>query len=252
MSPLWPSEKEGALPGFKQKALRFMRLVDGVVVKCMRCFARALELPDDFFLQHMRPDDDDNGTALFMNHYPSLAGKNLPEGAHRIWPHTDFEVITLLFQNRAGLEVCPGMNADSPGDVLDDNKWSSVDPIPGAITCNLGDALQYWTDGCAHLCRCAGSYLSASFAHRRIKSTYHRVRVPRPDEYQGDRYSLAYFANAGLHTRLQGPSGRYPPITFLDILARRAATVPLVSDPVTGKVRVESLAGKAGGPDFAS
>ena len=140
-------------------------------------------------------------------------------------------MLTLLLHNATGLEICPGKDVASPHGTLADEQWTPVDPMPGAITCNLGDALQYWTDG-------------------RIKSTYHRVRVPGPGEYQGDRYSLAYFANAGLHTPLQGPSRVYPPVTFLDILAKRAATVPLVSDPATGKVRVEALVGNAGGPDF--
>ena len=216
-----------------QNTLRFMHLLDGVVVKVMQCFALALQLPEDHFTQHMSPADDDNGTALFFNRYPSVESLQLNPNAMRIWPHTDFEVLTLLFQTRPGLEVCPGLRASNAADALDESKWFPVDPVPGAITCNLGDALQYWTDG-------------------RIKSTYHRVRVPRPDEFQGDRYSLAYFANAGLHTPLQGPSRVYPPVTFLDILAKRAATVPLVSDPATGKVRVEALVGNAGGPDYAS
>jgi len=43
--------------------------------------------------------------------------------------------------------------------------WVPCDPVPGAITVNIGDALQYWSDG-------------------RLKSTFHRVRMPRKDEYQ--------------------------------------------------------------------
>ena len=139
-------------------------------------------------------------------------------------------MLTLLFQNRPGLEVCPGLRAASATNAVG-AVWDEVDPVPGAITVNIGDALQFWTDG-------------------RLKSTYHRVRVPRADEWRGDRYSLAYFANAGLNTPLQGPSKRYPQLSFLDILAKRAATVPLATDPVTGGVLVAVLDGKAGGPDF--
>ena len=39
---------------------------------------------------------------------------------------------------------------------------------------NIGDALMRWSDD-------------------RLKSNYHRVRMPRPGEYQGSRYSIAYF-----------------------------------------------------------
>ena len=226
-----------------------MNLLDGVVVKLMRCFALALHLPEDHFTQHMSPADDDNGTALFFNRYPSVEGKTFPPGAVRpcfwahgvdhasivlthcttstqlrIHEHTDFEVLTLLLHNATGLEICPGKDVASPphGGTLADEQWTPVDPMPGAITCNLGDALQYWTDG-------------------RIKSTYHRVRVPRPGEDQGDRYSLAYFSNAGLHTPLQGPSRVYPPITFLDLLEARKQRVPMDMDPETGVVGPEAM-----------
>jgi len=131
-------------------------------------------------------------------------------------------LLTLLLHNATGLEICPGKDVASPQSGLPDERWTPVDPLPGAITCNLGDALQYWTDG-------------------RIKSTYHRVRVPRPGEDQGDRYSLAYFANAGLHTPLQGPSRVYPPITFVDLLEARKQRVPMDMDPETGVVGPEAM-----------
>lgn len=38
---------------------------------------------------------------------------------------------------------------------------------------------------------------------------------------QGDRYSIAYFANTRASTLLQGPEKKYPPITFPDILAAK-------------------------------
>lgn len=60
-----------------------MHLLDGVVVKLMRCFALALHLPADHFTQAMSPLDDDNGTALFFNRYPSVDGKTFPPGAVR-------------------------------------------------------------------------------------------------------------------------------------------------------------------------
>ncbi len=51
--------------------------------------------------------------------------------------------------------------------------WVPCDPVPGAITVNIGDALQYWSDG-------------------RLKSTFHRVRMPRKDEYQVRMASVSY------------------------------------------------------------
>ena len=49
---------------------------------------------------------------------------------------------------------------------------------PGAV--NIGDALMRWSDD-------------------KLKSNYHRVRMPVPGEDQGSRYSIAYFNQAG-HT----------------------------------------------------
>lgn len=42
------------------------------------------------------------------------------------------------------------------------------------LAVNIGDALMRWSDD-------------------RLKSNYHRVRMPRPGEDQGSRYSIAYF-----------------------------------------------------------
>ena len=38
---------------------------------------------------------------------------------------------------------------------------------------------------------------------------------------QGDRYSLAYFANARASTVFQGPKKLYPPVTFPQILEQK-------------------------------
>ena len=43
--------------------------------------------------------------------------------------------------------------------------WTPCPPLPGCITVNIGDPLQFWSDGV-------------------LKSNYHRVRMPYPDEPQ--------------------------------------------------------------------
>ena len=68
------------------------------------------------------------------------------------------------FAGQPGLEVLPGKEA-ADGKAAAEGMWSPVDPLEGAITVNIGDALQYWTDDV-------------------LQSTYHRVRVPRADEYK--------------------------------------------------------------------
>ena len=66
--------------------------------------------------------------------------------------------------------MCAGKDT-TPQEAMQSGLWVPCDPVPGAITVNIGDALQYWTDG-------------------RLKSTFHRVRMPRKDEYQASTVSM--------------------------------------------------------------
>lgn len=56
-------------------------------------------------LQEMDPQHSDNMTSMNLNMYPSTEGKTFPEGAQRIWSHTDYEALTLLFQ-KPGFATC--------------------------------------------------------------------------------------------------------------------------------------------------
>lgn len=71
----------------------------------------------------------------------------------------------LLFAaGEVGLEVCAGKGTTAK-EAMKTGMWHSCDPVAGAITINIGDALQYWSDD-------------------RLKSTFHRVRVPNDHEYK--------------------------------------------------------------------
>ena len=63
-----------------------------------------------------------------------------------------------------GLEVCAGKGTTAK-EAMKTGLWQPCDPVAGAITINIGDALQYWSDD-------------------RLKSTFHRVRVPKEHEYK--------------------------------------------------------------------
>lgn len=60
--------------------------------------------------------------------------------------------------------MCAGKGT-TPQEAMQSGLWEPCDPVEGAITVNIGDALQYWSDG-------------------QLRSTYHRVRMPRKDENQ--------------------------------------------------------------------
>ncbi len=52
-----------------------------------------------------------------------------------------------------------------------------------------------------------------------FKSTFHRVRTPRPDEYTGPRYSIAFFNQVNKSCVIAGPGGKYAPVTGGEFMA---------------------------------
>lgn len=68
---------------------------------------------------------------------------------------------------------------------------------------------------------------------------------------QGDRHSIAYFANARGSTLLQGPKKKYPPITFPEILAeKQRQTADVDFEKMNDEQKVEYLQTKALGPEM--
>ena len=46
-----------------------------------------------------------------------------------------------------------------------------------------------------------------------LKSNFHRVRMPPPEEANKPRYSIAFFAQPNKSALVQGSKQKYPPIT---------------------------------------
>lgn len=196
MDGLWPSEAE--LPGFQQATLRFERQCWEVGMQLLSCFAYKLGFDQDFFTRAHNPDQPSYQSTLRMLHYfaPDPALKD-EVGLWRAGAHTDFDCLTLLFQRsgQGGLQVLPGKEMDA-------QQWTSVEPMDGVITCNIGDMLTRWSDD-------------------QLPSNFHRVRNPRPDEPQGARYSIAFFCQANEDAMIEGPAKKYPPISAADYLRQR-------------------------------
>ncbi len=196
MIGLWPAEDE--LPRFKARTLAFERQCWEVGMRLLSCFACKLGFPDDFFTRAHDPEVPTYQSTLRMLHYFAVdpALKDEP-GLWRAGAHTDFDCLTLLFQRagQGGLQVLPGREMAS-------QRWTSVPPIEGLITCNIGDMLTRWSDD-------------------QLPSNFHRVRNPLPHEYQGARYSLAFFCQANEDAVIEGPGKKYPPITGAEYLKQR-------------------------------
>ena len=68
---------------------------------------------------------------------------------------------------------------------------------------------------------------------------------------QGDRHSMAYFANARGTTLLQGPNKKYPPITFPEILAeKRRQMGDHNREDLTDEEKLDFDLNNALGPEF--
>lgn len=53
-----------------------------------------------------------------------------------------------------------------------------------------------------------------SWSDDRFKSTFHRVKAPcEPDDYYGERYSIAFFNQPCRDALIQGPLKKYPLVT---------------------------------------
>jgi isopenicillin N synthase-like dioxygenase len=198
MAGLWPSEQD--LPEFREVVLRFEARCWQLATQLLSCFAVRLGFDEEFFTRAHDPTSPEYQSTLRLLHYYAI-----PEelrGTLDLWragAHTDFDCLTLLFQRagQGGLQVCPGREMDA-------GEWTPIEPSEDAITCNIGDMLMRWSDD-------------------RLPSNFHRVKNPGPADYQGPRYSLAFFAQANRDVVIRGPEGRYPAITAADYLAQRIA-----------------------------
>ncbi|KAI8393333.1 uncharacterized protein BYT42DRAFT_487154 [Radiomyces spectabilis] len=194
---LWPKHEDA--PNFKETATDFMHQCNEVSAKLLTCLALGLGFEADFFTRCHDITKSDCLNTLRCLHYHDITGQSFPPEYWRAGAHTDFDTLTLLFQRPGedGLEVCPGREASTEfavGDV-----WSPVSPKEGEIVCNLGDMIMRWSDDV-------------------FKSNFHRVRAPKVGEYQGPRYSIAYFNQANKSAIIQGRT-RYPdPITSQEFI----------------------------------
>lgn len=189
---LWPTLEDA--PTFRPNAEKFMHQCNQVSIKLLSCLALGLGFEENFFTKCHDVTQPDCLNTLRCLHYHDITGQIFPPEYWRAGAHTDFDTLTLLFQRPGenGLEVCPGREAST--EFGHGDSWTAVSPLEGDIVCNIGDMIMRWSDD-------------------KLKSNFHRVRAPVVGEYQGPRYSIAYFNQANKSAIIQGRT-RYPnPIT---------------------------------------
>ena len=198
MDGLWPGEP--VLPGFEATMLAFERQAWVVAMRVLSCFAVELGFARDFFSHAHDPASPTYQSTLRLLHYfPVDRADRERLALWRAGAHTDFDCLTLLFQRagQGGLQLLPGKDMASQA-------WTPIEPADELITCNIGDMLMRWSDD-------------------RLPSNFHRVRNPSADEYQGGRYSLAFFAQANRDVLIEGPAAKHAPISAEDFLQQRVA-----------------------------
>ncbi|KAF7729420.1 hypothetical protein EC973_004399 [Apophysomyces ossiformis] len=148
----------------------FSRTCHATATRVLEAFAIALEIPESaggkqwFAARHQY--DSLSGQILRFLKYPRGAEADYKEPL-RAGAHSDYGSVTLLFQKDVpGLEVQASRT-----------EWIAAPLIPGAIIVNVGDQMEFWTNGL-------------------FKSTLHRVTF-LPEHNHVDRYSIPFFVHPG-------------------------------------------------------
>jgi isopenicillin N synthase-like dioxygenase len=180
---LWPSD----LPGFRETVIRYCDAMEGLAKSLLPIYARALDLPADFFAAGFREPQ----YTLRMSHYPRQ--DMVEENEFGLAPHTDTSFMTLLAQNRI-----PGLAIRLPS-----GKWIDAPALPDTFLVNGGDMLRRWTN-------------------HRFLATPHRV-INRSGR---ERYAIPFFFDCTIDHRMaclptctdEGNPPRHEPFTYLDYM----------------------------------
>lgn len=156
---LWPD----AQPELREVVSQWHDHLSGVARKLLRAWALSLGAEESYFDQHF----GEPSTLIKIVRYP---GKEDPTPQQGVGAHKDSGVLTLLWvePGKGGLQV------------ERDGVWVDAPAVPGAFVVNIGELLEYATQG----------YLIA---------TNHRVVSPT---YPDDRISVPFFFNPALDARL--------------------------------------------------
>ncbi|KAL8515607.1 hypothetical protein ACS0TY_014340 [Phlomoides rotata] len=124
---LWPSKPSD----FSETVESYSREIRKVCKNLLKYIAITLKLKEDVFEEMFGVAVQ----AVRMNYYPACPRPDLVYG---LSPHSDGSALTVLQQGRGssvGLQI------------LKDDDWVSVHPIPNALVINVGDTIEVLTNG---------------------------------------------------------------------------------------------------------
>jgi isopenicillin N synthase-like dioxygenase len=190
---LWPDRPASFQPALRAYWHEMVALIDALG----RIFARALDVPDDFFARKL----DKQISQLRVMHYPPPSAPPLP-GQLRAGAHADLGMMTLLTSDNdvGGLQL-----QDRAG------QWVDAPAIRDGFMVNLGDLMMRWTND-------------------RWVSTPHRVVNPPNDaNWRSRRLAIGMFVIPNYDAEIacidscRGAGARYDPITTAGYRTQRFA-----------------------------
>lgn len=189
--PQWPDEPGEFRPAMEAFAQEAERVAYRILTAISTNLGQESEALRAFFVPA-------HTSFLRLNYYPvcddpaPADSPTVPERGHlAIGHHTDAGAVTVLLQD------------DQPGlQVLREGIWQTVTPVPGALTINIGDVIQVWSND-------------------RYPAPLHRVTA----HASRDRFSAPFFLNPAYETDLAPLVGspRYRTINWGEYRAARSA-----------------------------
>ena len=184
----WPDQPED----FRAVMSAYAAACEGLSLRLLQALAATLGVEPLVLTRHFQPA---HSSFLRLNYYPvddALAAE-LGESDLGIHHHTDAGALTILLQDRvSGLQL------------YQDGVWRDIEPVAGALTVNIGDMVQVWSNDL-------------------YAAPVHRVRAMT----RQDRYSQAFFHNPGYPAMIAperpGEPPRYRPFGWGEFRAGRAA-----------------------------
>ena len=125
---VWPQNP----PHFRKTLEEYYQALLILGEQICRCFALDLGLDEDYFVdKHSKPL-----AQLRLLHYPEVEMSCYPD-QQGAGAHTDYGSVALLAQDSiGGLEV-----------KTREGRWVPVEPVEGALVCNVGHIMEIWTNG---------------------------------------------------------------------------------------------------------
>ncbi|KAM3064944.1 hypothetical protein ACMFMG_011228 [Clarireedia jacksonii] len=160
------------LAGFRPFMESFYEQCDDVCLTLVKALEVGFGLDSGALIERCIP----SATDLRLTHYPEISMKEMKSGrTNRIAPHSDYGIVTLLFQDSTGgLEI---EDKTKPGAFL------AIPPTDtNEMIVNVGDTLQRWTNG-------------------KLFGCVHRVTIPESMKHEEggalpERFSMAYLFKA--------------------------------------------------------